>query len=223
MKSRVGLGRLGIIGATFFAVLLFSLGIISVSHTTYAALTQSTVGNTATPPLMSNKGLPTLTVTPTATAQPSPTATKTPRPTPTPQPTATALTGYAAVNNNKVVLSASFAPVVTTNTVPPGYYSITGTATMYRANSAYGNLVKCSIGNASGSIVGNMLSKSTFPGIGEYVTIAVTDTLNLTSSDQIAILCKGINGPIDSVSASITAIQLNSIQSSTLGAKYIGS
>ncbi len=200
MKSRIGLGRLGIIGATFFAVLLFS-----------------------TPPLMSNKGLPTLTVTPTATAQPSPTATKTPRPTPTPQPTATALTGYAAVNNNKVVLSASFAPVVTTNTVPPGYYSITGTATMYRANSAYGNLVKCSIGNASGSIVGNMLSKSTFPGIGEYVTIAVTDTLNLTSSDQIAILCKGINGPLDSVSASITAIHLNSIQSSTLGAKYIGS
>src|SRR6266700_710958 len=75
-------------GALCFTLLVLSF--LWVSINSYAAPAQSTVGNTATPPLMSNKGLPTLTVTPTATAQPSPTATKTPRPTPTPTATPTA-------------------------------------------------------------------------------------------------------------------------------------
>src|SRR2546426_8083026 len=74
-------------GALCFTLLVLSF--LWVSINSYAAPAQSTVGNTATTPLMSNKGLPTLTVTPTVTAQPSPTATKTPRPTPTPTATPT--------------------------------------------------------------------------------------------------------------------------------------
>src|SRR6266568_1218125 len=74
-------------GALCFTLLVLSF--LWVSINSYAAPAQSTVGNTATPPLMKPTATPTTPPTATPTKPPTPTPTTPPTATPTPQPTAT--------------------------------------------------------------------------------------------------------------------------------------
>src|SRR6266700_1797649 len=78
-------------GALCFTLLVLSF--LWVSINSYAAPAQSTVGNTATPPLMKPTATPTSQPTATPTTPPTATPTSQPTSTPTSQQTATPIAG----------------------------------------------------------------------------------------------------------------------------------
>ncbi len=106
-------------------------------------------------------------------------------------------------------------PVVKTVPVSiSGTYLVTATSLIILDTNDYVNCIVTSAGGANGHLFGTA-GPATIP---QYATITVTDRVDIGAGDQIQLSCGDYNNDIHTISfnAGISAILLNSVQSSSI-------